>query len=258
VRRQPSSTTEYHAHVRDAEYNHPRLVEIYDVEGPWGPADDYFAALVNETPGARVLDLGCGTGRLTIALAIAGHRVTGVDPSAAALAAAQAKPAADRVVWIQGTASSAPAAAFDVAIMTGHAAQFLVGDDEWHGALRSLHGALSPHGRLAFHAYDPQSRVWERWTPDATRRALTLADGTQVTIWTEVTDRRGAVVCFSHHYELSNGETLRSDSSLCFRSEARLRQSVAGAGFTIERVSGGWHGQPVGAGDGELIVVARR
>lgn len=30
------------------------------------------------------------------------------------------------------------------------------------------------------------------------------------------------------------------------------------AGFRVERVAGGWHGEPVGHPDGELLVVARR
>ncbi|WP_424709267.1 class I SAM-dependent methyltransferase [Kitasatospora acidiphila] len=37
---------------------------------------------------AGVLDLGCGDGEMTLRLASAGHRVTGVDPSAGMLASA--------------------------------------------------------------------------------------------------------------------------------------------------------------------------
>jgi hypothetical protein len=43
---------------------------------------------------------------------------------------------------------------------------------------------------------------------------------------------------------------------LRFRSEGELRRSLTGAGFTVDAVLGGWHRQPVGAGDGELLVVA--
>jgi hypothetical protein len=47
--------------VHDAEFNNLRPVEVYDVESRWARDDDYFVALVNERPGAWVLDLGCGT-----------------------------------------------------------------------------------------------------------------------------------------------------------------------------------------------------
>lgn len=244
--------------MRDAEFNDPRLVEVYDAESPWARDDDFFVALVSETPGARVLDVGCGTGRLALGLSSAGHHVTGIDPSAAALAAARAKAGAERVTWIHGTAEAAPAAAFDVAIMTGHVSQFLLRDDEWEGALQALRRALLPGGTFAFNAYDPAARIWERWNRRDSRREVTLRDGTMVEIWTEVTNRSGDQVSFSHHYCFPDGELRRSDSSLRFWSEERLRESIALAGFRVERVQGGWRGEPVGAGDGELIVVATR
>ena len=45
------------------EFRHPRLVEIYDAQFSWFREDDFFFAFVNQTPSARVVDLGCGTGR---------------------------------------------------------------------------------------------------------------------------------------------------------------------------------------------------
>ena len=156
-----------------------------------------------------------------------------------------------------GTAESAPEAAFDLAVMTGHVAQFVLDDVEWTATLGALWRALVPGGRLAFHAYDPEARIWERWNPRESRREVATREGI-VAIWTEVTAIRDDRVSFSHHYRFSAGDELRSDSTLRFRSESQLRQSVLEAGFAIERVHGGWRREPVGAGDGELIVVARR
>jgi SAM-dependent methyltransferase len=242
--------------VRDAEFNHPRLVEVYDADCVSTRDDDYFAALVNEAQGGRVLDLGCGTGRLTLRLAAAGHAVTGIDPSAAALAAAQSKAGAGCVTWIRGTVEAAPEGSFDVALMTGHVSQFLFGEDEWMSALRALRRALVPRGRLAFHAYDPAARIWERWNARDSRRQVAIRDGT-VEIFTAVTGLGDETVSFSHHYRFPDGETLRSDSTLRFWSEQRIRQSLVDTGFAIERVHYGWRGQTVRPGDGELIFVAR-
>ena len=58
--------------MRNAEFNDPRLVIVYDAECPWSRDDDFFLSVVNQTPGARVLDLGCGTGRLALGLSAAG------------------------------------------------------------------------------------------------------------------------------------------------------------------------------------------
>jgi ubiquinone/menaquinone biosynthesis C-methylase UbiE len=70
-------------------------------------------------PGQRVLDVGCGTGGFTIAIAEAtGAQVVGCDRSRSFLEYASAKSAA--VEWVQGDAASLPfaAASFDRVVMS--------------------------------------------------------------------------------------------------------------------------------------------
>ncbi len=273
----------YGAGVRHAEFTDRRLVEVYDAECAWGPDDDFFRSVVNsvvnsvvsEVPSARVLDLGCGTGRLTVALAQDGHRVTGIDPAPASLeaAAAKAKRAGigpDRVTWVLGSTADlptvVPADAFDVAVMTSHVAQFLVDDDEWAHALAALARTLVPGGVLSFDSRDPAARRWQDWNPIDSRVAVTLPGGETVAIHTEVTEvverGEGVVVSFTRHYAFTDGtrpgEVRTSTATLRFRSEAELRGSLADAGFAIRHLFGGWHREPVGAADGELLVVAER
>ncbi|MGC1210468.1 MAG: class I SAM-dependent methyltransferase [Micromonospora sp.] len=244
--------------MRRGEFLDRRLATVYDAECPWGRDDDFFLSVVNEIPRARVLDLGCGTGRLTLALAAAGHRVTGVDPAQASLDAARAKPGGDRVTWLEGTSRVLPDRAFDIAVLTSHVAQEICADDEWARTLADLRRALVPGGRLAFDSRDPAARRWERWNPDESRRRLALADGTAVDAWTELTQVRDGLVKFLHHYRFPDGEEVCSPGTLRFRTEAELRASLTTAGFTVERVCGGWAGEPVGASDdGELIMIAR-
>jgi SAM-dependent methyltransferase len=243
--------------MRDGEFQDPRLVVVYDAECRWARDDDFYLALVNETPAARVLDLGCGTGRLTLALAAAGHAVSGVDPARASLDAARGKPGADRVRWIEGTAEILPDRAFDVAVLTSHVAQVFVDDAGWADVLADLRRCLVPGGRLAFDSRDPDDRRWERWNPTDSRRRVPLPDGREVRAWTELTDVRNGSVSFTHHYVFPDGEERLSSATLRFRTEDELRSSVRSAGFTVERVHGGWAGQSVGAGDGELVVVTR-
>lgn len=230
---------------------------VYDAECPWSRDDDFFLSVVGETPGARVLDLGCGTGRLALGMAAAGHTVTGVDPARASLEAARAKPGAERVTWIEGTAPVLPDASFDVAVMTSHVAQFLVDDDEWRRTLADLRRALVPGGRLVFDSRDPRAREWERWNPVDSRRRISLPDGRVVAAWTEVTAVQDGAVTFSHHYTFPDGEELLSTATLRFRTQEELCSSLREAGFSVESMYGGWQREPVGMGDGELLVVAR-
>lgn len=249
--------------MRNAEFNDPRLVQVYDTQCRWSSDDDLFLALANETPGSRVLDLGCGTGRLTLALAGAGHTVMGIDPARASLEAARLKPGAEQVTWIEGTAAAAPADAFDLALMTSHVAQFITGDEEWQTTLAELNRALVPGGRLIFESRDPAARAWESWAADPSADRYRLPDGSGVEVWTEVTEvlrgeLSGPLVTFVHHYSFSaSPEERLSRATLRFRTEETLRSSLGRAGFEVEHLFGGWHREPVGQGDGEFIVVAR-
>lgn len=244
--------------TRHAEFLDPRLVEVYDAECQWSRDDDAFVAIAGRRPGSRVLDLGCGTGRLALGLADAGHHVTGIDPAPASLAAARAKAGASRITWMDGTCADAADGAFDVALMTSHVAQCFVDDDAWAGVLADLARAVVPGGVLAFDSRDPEARAWEQWNPVDSRRRILLSDGRIIRIWTEVTDADGGSVEFVHHYEFPGGDEILSVARLRFRDEEELRGSLAAAGFVVESVSGGWSGEPVGAGEGELLVVARR
>jgi ubiquinone/menaquinone biosynthesis C-methylase UbiE len=243
--------------VLQAEFRDPRLVPVYDAECQWSRDDEFFLSVVNETPAARVIDLGCGTGRLALGMAAAGHTVTGVDPARASLEAARAKPAAEHVTWIEGTSRMLPDASFDAGVMTSHVAQFFVSDDEWMRTLADLKRSLVPGGRLVFDTRDPQARAWELWNPVDSKRQIALSDRSVVASWTEVTAIKDGVVSFTHHYTFPDGQELVSAATLRFRTEEEVRSSLQDARFNIEQIYGGWEREPVGAGDGELLVIAR-
>ena len=59
-------------------------------------------------PEAAVVDVGCGTGTLAIALAAGGAEVIGIDGDPEALALAHAKPGAEAVQWRKGLATALP------------------------------------------------------------------------------------------------------------------------------------------------------
>ena len=244
--------------MRHAEFHDPRLVTVYDAECPWSRDDDFFLAVVDSVADqARVLDLGCGTGRLALAMAAAGYQVTGVDPARASVDAARAKPGAERATWIEGTSLLLPESSFEVAVMTSHVAQFLVTDDEWRRTLTHLKHTLVPGGMLAFDTRNPQAREWERWNALRSQRRVTLPDGRVIAVWTEVTAVQDGAVSFAHHYTFPDGDELLSEATLRFRTEEEVRSSLHDAGFCIEQIYGGWQREPIGAGDGELLVIAR-
>lgn len=89
-------------HVSTRE-GYDRWSGIYDSDGnPLIALEERVApGLLGDVRGLAVADIGCGTGRHALALAAAGADVTAVDFSAGMLAAAKAKPGAERVKWIE-------------------------------------------------------------------------------------------------------------------------------------------------------------
>jgi SAM-dependent methyltransferase len=106
-------------------------------------------ALADAKSGETVLDVGCGTGATSLALAKAGANVTGLDVSKPMLdlARSRAIQAGLDIAFIEADASSYPfEPAFDL-IFSRFGVMFF---DDPIGAFANLHKALKPGGRLAF------------------------------------------------------------------------------------------------------------
>lgn len=97
------------------------------------PELEEILALLAPQPGARILDLACGRGWLTIPMALRGFQMTGYDLSDAMLTSAQesAQQANAQIEWLRGDMRSLPAgwtAAFDAVTLT--LSEFGCFDDE--------------------------------------------------------------------------------------------------------------------------------
>ena len=99
-------------------------------------------------PEAAVVDVGCGTGTLAIALAAGGAEVIGVDGDPEVLALAHAKPGAEAVQWRKGlaTALPLPGASADRVVMS--LLLHHLGADAKRTALAEAVRVLRPGGRL--------------------------------------------------------------------------------------------------------------
>ena len=90
----------------------------YDTMGNWLLAfeEPEVDRALEPVAGQDLLDVGAGTGRHAIRVALAGARVTAIDFSAEMLAQARAKTGADRVTWLShdvNTPLPFPAGSFD-------------------------------------------------------------------------------------------------------------------------------------------------
>jgi SAM-dependent methyltransferase len=238
-----------------ARYSDEEAAALYDVLNPWGPSDDFYLAMVMDA--RSVLDVGCGTGALLHQAREAGHtgRLCGVDPDDASLNVARRR---SDIEWVSGTAASMTfAREFELAVMTGHAFQVLVADEDVRESLAAIGRALVVGGRFGFETRNPVARAWERWNPE---NAMDVVDpsGRKVRIWHEVEAVAEDVVTFTETTGDEDGTPLRVDrASLRFLDVDALADFLADAGFVIEVQYGGWLHQPLDPASPEIVTIAR-
>src|SRR5579884_37698 len=138
------------------------IAELYDLEHEAFADDvDLYLNLALAT-GDPVLELGCGSGRILVPLAAAGHRVVGLDRSPAMLrrarAAVQAAAVADRVTLVEAPmteAARAPGGPFGIAIVALNGLLHLPTLAEQRAALVAIRQALDPRGQLVVDVFNP-------------------------------------------------------------------------------------------------------
>ncbi|HTZ35949.1 MAG TPA: class I SAM-dependent methyltransferase [Stellaceae bacterium] len=144
VKRQVAAHWERRAANFDADFGHSIRTE--EERAAW---DRVFALAAGGRAAMQALDVGCGTGFLSLELAARGHRVTGIDfvPKMLALARDKAAAAGAALAFEEGDAEQLrfAAASFDL-VVTRHVLWTLphpeAALDEWIRVLR-------PGGRLA-------------------------------------------------------------------------------------------------------------
>jgi SAM-dependent methyltransferase len=228
----------------DALYQDPALAAFYDWDNPWPAEYDWFLALVDGA--GSVLDLGCGTGIFSVALAARGAKVVGVDPAAAMLEIARAREGGNQVTWVEGAAQGLDLRRrFEAVVMTGHAFQTLLTLEDRAACLATIARHLAPGGRFFFDSRNPEAREWENWTPEATREVHLHGAFGRVERWNAVEETEvPGVIEYQTHYRLPDGRHLQARSRIAFPGFEGLAAAIAAAGLRVDR----WFGDASGGG----------
>ncbi|MFC4244550.1 class I SAM-dependent methyltransferase [Gryllotalpicola reticulitermitis] len=232
-----------------------RLVDLYDEDNPDGPEHDFYRGLASERGATAILDLGCGTGILTVTFAQGGRTVVGVDPSKTMLDYAERRSGTGAVRWLHGDSRDIPTADFDFAVMTGNVAQHIL-DLDWARTLRDIRSHLRTGGTLAFESRNPARRAWETWQSDAPTVRDTVHGPPRE--WAEVKEIGDDLIEATFHNEFARtGDCVVETVRFAFRDARTLTAQLACAGFDVEAIYGDWDRTPFYEEHELLIVVAR-
>ncbi|MDO8803430.1 MAG: class I SAM-dependent methyltransferase [Elusimicrobiota bacterium] len=209
-----------------------------------------------------VLELACGTGRLTIPLKKEGIAITGLDQAAPMLERAKAKAAEAglKIPFQLGDARSFILdRKFKLIFMAFHSMQHLGRREDIEGLFASVARHLAPGGRFVLDVFNPNPHCLVR-DPEEMLPVAYYRDpdggGKILVNETYSYDKAAQVSRITWHYRSEKtGKTVKKSLNLrCFYPEELLALAHYN-GFSVAARYGDFRGRPFGGASGEQILI---
>jgi SAM-dependent methyltransferase len=235
------------------DFFHGLAVDFWLAVAPPPDGDLPFLESVFGAPcGQAILDVACGAGRHSIALARRGYTVTGVDSSTTCLAEARRRAENVSIDWHRGDMRALPwRDRFDGALCFGNS--FGYSDREGTRAfLRTLAASLKPGAAFVLES----GAIAESLLPTLqTRRWMEVDD---ILFFSSATyDASASRLDVDYSFVRGAVRETRTAHTWIYTT-GELREMFAGAGLVVEQLSSTQAGDPFRLGDPRLLLVARK
>jgi len=244
----------------------------YDMEDTSDTGIAFYSALAQEA-GGSVLEIACGTGRVTIAIAKLGFPTTGLDIVPGMLEQARRESNGLYVRWILDDARTFDLhKQFHLIFLTGNAFQAFVTNAEQEALLHRVHTHLCDDGFFAFEMRNPllpntKTRnglfvTLETHEEEEEWPSFVNADGYKVRVSiTQVYDHVAQIVhltSYKRWHENGQEHTKIARTALRYTFPQELAALLHYNGFRIERQYGDWNYEPFSATSPSIISVCRK
>lgn len=251
------------------------LARFYDLEyrGYTDDLDFYVqhASALDPRKKLPVLELGCGTGRVLIALAQAGFNVVGVDSSEGMLSVCEehvrSRGLGSKVTLLCSDIRqmpSMPQAPFNLAFCALNTFAYLQSTEDQLAMLRAVHPLLVQHGILVLDLIPPFPHLLPPSDMELVHQGSFLDEGTGATIHKLVSgvaehSRQTHVITIFYDREAQDGALSRLTHRVAMRWTGRYEMELLlqQAGYRVEKVYGGYELDEFGEGSERMIFVAR-
>ncbi len=214
---------------------------------------DFVVSQLGLSPGARVLDVGCGFGRHSLALAQRGFAVMGIDPAAAMIAAARERAAQAgmtldlQTIPAETFTTDTP---FDAAICLFTTLGQVSKQGENSRLVENMYAVLRPSGQFVVELPQRETAVRQLKTSEQ------FGSGERYTTVTRTFDAGDNTVSEIFTLVAPEGErTYRLRYRLFSRDE--LVDLLAGAGFGVTAVYGDYDGHPLKSDSAIIIAIGQ-
>jgi SAM-dependent methyltransferase len=217
----------------------PSTGDLYDWElsqlGTRGDDIAWFASLADD---GRVLELGCGTGRVARPLADGGAEVVGLDLDLEMLRRGAGHPGVHLVC--ADMRAFAFATAFDVVALPYNGLQLLLEDADRLACLQAAEAHLAPDGVVAFEITDYVTGVVQASVPHEPIASGQVGDVAVELLGAVDVDLDRRVMVYRRRFRLQPGPVVERDVALyCFRpGEVEALLGRAGLHGRVDRPRG--------------------